>query len=74
MGLFGILIVAAIVSYIFRDSLFGRNLETKDDKYNAARKQRMDELDRLLDKINTRGIDSLTPGEKRRLDELSGKK
>ncbi|HEY9007464.1 DUF6576 domain-containing protein [Ohtaekwangia sp.] len=74
MGLFGILIVASILTYIFRDRLFSRNLETKDDKYNAARKERMEEMDRLLDKINSRGIDSLTPGEKRRLDELSGKK
>lgn len=74
MGLYGTLIVVAILIYFFRNSIFGKNFETKDDRYNAMRKQRLDELDRLLDKINTRGIDSLTPGERRRLDELSGKK
>jgi hypothetical protein len=74
MGIFGTLIIVAILVYLFRNSFTGRNLETKEDRYNAARNKRLKELDNLLDKINRHGIDSLTDYERKRLDELSGKK
>jgi hypothetical protein len=74
MGIFGTLIIVAILVYLFRNSFTGRNLETKEDRYNAARNKRLEELDNLLDKINRHGIDSLTNYERKRLDELSGKK
>ncbi|MFD0998412.1 DUF6576 domain-containing protein [Ohtaekwangia kribbensis] len=74
MGIFGTLIIVAILVYLFRNSFTGRNLETKEDRYNAARNKRLEELDNLLDKINRHGIDSLTDYERKRLDELSGKK
>jgi succinate dehydrogenase flavin-adding protein (antitoxin of CptAB toxin-antitoxin module) len=74
MGIFGTLIIVAILVYLFRNSFTGRNLETKDDRYNAARNRRMEELDSLLDKINKHGIDSLSDYERKRLDELSGNK
>ena len=73
MGIFGTLIIVAILVYLFRNSFTGRNLETKDDRYNAARNTRLEELDNLLDKINKHGIDSLSDYERKRLDELSGK-
>jgi hypothetical protein len=73
MGIFGTLIIVAILVYLFRNSFTGRNLETKEDRYNAARNKRLEELDNLLDKINTQGIDSLSDYERKRLDELSGK-
>jgi membrane associated rhomboid family serine protease len=44
-----------------------------DDKYNEEKKNKQIELDRLLDKINKNGVDSLTIEEKERLKELSGK-
>lgn len=74
MGIFGTLIIVAILVYLFRHSFTGRNLETKDDRYNAARNRRMEELDSLLDKINKHGIDSLSDYERKRLDDLSGNK
>lgn len=74
MGIFGTLIIVAILVYLFRNSFTGNNLETKDDRYNAARNKRLEELDNLLDKINRHGIDSLSDYERKRLDELSGKK
>ncbi|QEC68824.1 rhomboid family intramembrane serine protease [Panacibacter ginsenosidivorans] len=42
-----------------------------DHKYNYEKKQKQDELDELLDKINRRGINSLSQTEKERLKELS---
>jgi hypothetical protein len=74
MGIFGTLIIVAILVYLFRNSFTGRGAETKDDRYNAARNKRLEELDRLLDKINNHGIESLSDYERKRLDELSGKK
>lgn len=46
---------------------------TLDDRYNAEKKAREDELNRLLEKIHKKGIDSLSKSEKTRLDELTKK-
>lgn len=46
---------------------------TIDDEFNAKRKERQDEIDRLLSKIGDNGLDDLTEKERRRLDELSKK-
>jgi hypothetical protein len=73
MGIFGTLIIVAILVYLFRHTFTGKSPETKDDRYNAARNQRLEELDGLLDKINNHGIESLSSYERKRLDELSGK-
>lgn len=73
MGIFGTLIIVAILVYLFRNSFSGKAPETKDERYNAARNQRLEELDGLLDKINNHGIGSLSAYERKRLDELSGK-
>jgi len=42
-----------------------------DDKYNAERANKQKELDKLLDKISLKGIDSLSKKERQRLEELS---
>lgn len=44
---------------------------TIDHRYNEQKVNSQKELDLLLDKINKKGIDSLTAKEKRKLEELS---
>ncbi|MDJ1495292.1 hypothetical protein QNI19_20295 [Cytophagaceae bacterium DM2B3-1] len=46
-------------------------LLTKEDKYNAAKRAKEKEIDRLLDKINKKGMDQLSEKEKERLKQLS---
>lgn len=46
---------------------------TIDDEFNAKRKERQDEIDKLLSKIGTNGLDDLTEKERKRLDKLSRK-
>jgi len=48
-----------------------RHGESMDDRYNAERKQRQAEVDKLLEKIHSSGFDSLTPQERDRLDKLT---
>ena len=47
------------------------NTFTMEDRYNSSKRMKEQELDRLLDKISTNGIGSLTKKEKERLEELS---
>lgn len=42
-----------------------------DDKYNIDKYKKENTLNDLLEKINTKGINSLTTSERRKLDELS---
>jgi hypothetical protein len=44
---------------------------TIEDKYNISRKHRQKELDRLLEKIHTKGMESLSKKEKEMLKEYS---
>ncbi len=44
---------------------------TIDDRYNLAKTQKKKEIDRILDKINVKGINSLSKEEKYILDEYS---
>jgi len=74
MGFFGFLLLAAIGFYLYRIYFANNGYETKDERYNAERNRRQKELDRLLDKISNEGMDSLSETERRRLDELSGKR
>ena len=55
--------------YIKGFSLANTTVETKDERYNAAKFQRQLEIDRILDKINERGIGSLTDQERDMLKE-----
>ncbi len=45
--------------------------DTVDEQYNAKKQNIKIELDFLLDKVSKRGINSLTPNEKSRLEILS---
>jgi membrane associated rhomboid family serine protease len=44
---------------------------TLDDRYNVSQKNKEEELDKLLEKINKKGMNSLSKKEKDRLKELS---
>ncbi len=44
-----------------------------DDKYNEEKVNKQNEIDRILDKISKKGIDSLSKKEKQQLDEYSKK-
>ena len=45
-----------------------------DDKFNIVKKEKEEDIDRILDKISQKGIDSLTQKEKQILERYSGKK
>ncbi|RZJ52814.1 MAG: rhomboid family intramembrane serine protease, partial [Flavobacterium sp.] len=45
-----------------------------EDKYNDKKINKQKEVDRLLDKISEKGIDSLTTKEKQKLEDFSGKR
>lgn len=47
----------------------GEKFQTIDDKFNAKRKEKQQEIDRVLEKINREGIESLTAAEKAILDK-----
>jgi hypothetical protein len=46
---------------------------TVDDRYNLQKKNSQQEVDRILDKINQRGINSLSRKEREALEEYSRK-
>jgi membrane associated rhomboid family serine protease len=48
-----------------------RGRPLSDDQFNTIRKEKEITLDQILDKINKKGIDSLTPKEKELLDKFS---
>jgi membrane associated rhomboid family serine protease len=47
-----------------------KGFRTVEDKYNQSKLEREKELDRLLDRINRKGMEGLTPEEKDRLKDL----
>ncbi|QDP85032.1 rhomboid family protein [Chryseobacterium sp. SNU WT5] len=77
--LFILLAVAVIFIYFFRKDLKEKfipnkeNYYTIDDQYNSEKKDRQNEIDKILSKIGKNGLKDLTPKEKKRLDELSKK-
>ena len=46
---------------------------TIDDQFNAKKREREKEIDRLLDKMGKNGINDLSEKDRKRLDELSKK-
>lgn len=74
-----ILAVAVIFIYFFRRNLKEKFIPNKDkyvtidDRFNAERKERQNEIDRILSKIGKNGLSDLSPKDKERLDELSKK-
>lgn len=58
---------------VFKKNLLEKpeGLLTVDDRYNVQKVTKEQELNALLDKINTKGIDKLSKVERQRLEELS---
>lgn len=59
---------ALLVGSLFRSA---PAYQTVDDKYHARQQEAAENLDRLLDKINHKGFESLSAREKKQLEELS---
>lgn len=59
---------AMVLGNIFRSA---PAYQTVDDKYHARQQAQAEELDRLLDKINHKGLESLNTREKKQLEKLS---
>ena len=76
---FILLAVAVIFIYFFRNNIKEKFVPNKDkyltidDRYNAEKKERQDEIDAILSKIGKNGLKDLTVEDKKRLDELSKK-
>ncbi|KFC23425.1 DUF6576 domain-containing protein [Epilithonimonas lactis] len=74
-----LLVVILVGFFIFRNRSIKNPFQpdekyyTIDDEFNAKRKERQDEIDKLLSKIGKNGLDDLTEKERKRLDELSKK-
>ena len=45
--------------------------QTIDDEFNAKKKAKQKQIDLILEKINAKGVESLTKQEKAMLDEYS---
>ena len=73
------LAISAIIIFLFRQKIKNivapekEKFYTMDDQFNAERKERELEIDRLLSKMGENGIDDLTKKERNLLDELSKK-
>lgn len=73
------LALSAIAVYIFWDTIRKKLFPKKntsltiDDQYNAERKQREEEIDRLLGKMGKNGVEDLSKKDRDLLDELSKK-
>jgi len=78
-SLFAILLLVALIIWLVRrrrarGNVFSAGKQqrmTIDDQYNLDRQKKEEELDRLLEKINRKGMDSLSAKEKDRLRQLS---
>lgn len=78
-SLFAILLLVTLIIWFVRSRrtkgrVFSSGKEqrmTIDDQYNIDRHKKAEELDRLLEKINRNGINSLSAKEKERLKQLS---
>lgn len=76
-----LLIIAAIgvIFYFFRHRLrtdvFGKTkkYQSPDDVFNEKKRDREREIDSLLAKMGSNGVDDLSAKDRKRLDELSKK-
>lgn len=79
MPLLSIAVIAVFLYMIFRSrtgsSTFSssskQKYQTIDDEFNAKKKAKQEQIDRILEKINAKGVKSLTKQEKAMLDEYS---
>lgn len=68
-----VIFIILLIFYFGRNSIFQKKYETIDDKFNAKKTQTQREIDRILDKINTKGIQSLSEKERKTLDDFAEK-
>lgn len=74
-----LLAVAVIFIYFFRKEIKEKispnpkKNYTIDDQYNADKKDREKEIDKILSKIGKNGLNDLSSEDRKRLDELSKK-
>ncbi|WP_420572672.1 DUF6576 domain-containing protein [Kordia sp.] len=82
MPLISVAVIAIFVYIIFTSRKNSSGLSkssnqkyyTIDDEFNAKRKAKQENIDRILEKISDKGVESLTPQEKTILDEYSNSK
>ncbi len=79
MGIVIWMIILAVLVFLFRNTIKEAIAPDKtknyniDDRYNAEKREREKEIDRLLSKIGKNGIDDLSEKDRKRLEELSKK-
>lgn len=79
MPYISIAVIAVFLYMIFRSrtgsSTFSnpskQKYQTIDDEFNAKKKAKQEQIDRILEKINAKGVKSLSKQEKAMLDEYS---
>lgn len=79
MTIIGIVAVLFLLFMIFRPDKMksvssgssSKKYYTKDDEFNARRQEKQESIDRILEKIHKKGVNSLTKREKELLDEYS---
>lgn len=70
--MFALLLLVLVALYFFRNkNAENKKYHTIDEAYNAKRNAEQAEIDKILDKINKRGIDSLSDDEKMKLDNFA---
>ncbi len=70
-GILLILIMIYKPELIMIDKKTQRKFLTQEDKYNLSKAEQKKEIDRILEKINQKGIDSLSRKERKLLDDYS---
>ena len=71
--------VAVIFIYFFRKNLKAKFIPNKekyytiDDQFNSDKKDRENEVDKILSKMGKNGLQDLSAEDKKRLDEISKK-
>ena len=74
-----ILAVSVVFIYFFRKDLKEKFVPNKDkyltldDQFNSEKKDRENEIDKILSKIGKNGLQDLSAEDRKRLDELSQK-
>lgn len=74
-----LLAVAVVFIYFFRKDLKEKFVPNKDkyltidDQFNSEKKDRENEIDKILSKIGKNGLQDLSLEDRKRLDELSKK-
>lgn len=72
-------LLSLLVAYFVKGTFFNKKRKkvavkgytTIDDKFNASKKAREEELNLLLEKVSSKGLEKLSKAEKSRLEELS---